>query len=348
MGADTKIQWAHHTFNPWRGCTKVSPGCAHCYAETLSKRNPKVLGVWGDDGTRVVASDAYWRGPLLWNREAGKAAGAAEMARARGEGNHPPERPRVFCASLADVFEDRPDLDAPRARLFDVMARTPYLDWLLLTKRPENVMRLVSRVATGALGTEAGREMAELWRDGYPLSYIWVGTTCEDQQRADERIPHLLAVPAAVRFLSVEPMLGPVDLPFFNGCRGCNHPGNLLTAWNEHGRCSECDGTRHEPSGINWVIVGGESGGDSRPFDISWARSIVTQCREAGVPCFVKQLGRIVLADPSAFYAEGGHPLHSTWSQDGKVVGYDFCGLGHHGDIEGWPLDLRVRELPVH
>src|SRR5690349_6943095 len=121
MGRDSAIEWTHHTFNPWRGCTKVSAGCAHCYAETWSKRNPKALGIWGDGGTRVIAAEAYWRQPLKWNAAA-KAAG---------------ERHRVFCASLADVFEDRPELVESRERLLDVIYKTPDLDWLLLTKRPE-------------------------------------------------------------------------------------------------------------------------------------------------------------------------------------------------------------------
>src|SRR5688572_29932027 len=132
--AITKIEWTAtvrpdgtvspgYTFNPWRGCAKVSPGCTHCYAETLSKRNPAVLGTWGKDGVRAIGSDAYWRQPLAWNRAA-KQAG---------------ERRRVFCASLADVFEDRPDLVGPRHRLVDLIQLTQHLDWLLLTKRPENI-----------------------------------------------------------------------------------------------------------------------------------------------------------------------------------------------------------------
>ncbi len=127
MGEGSKIQWTHHTFNPWRGCTHVSPGCEHCYAEALSKRNPAQLGTWGAGGTRVVASEAYWKQPERWNRAA-EAAG---------------ERHRVFCASLADVFEDRPELVEPRERLWRLIVATPHLDWLLLTKRPENIARLL-------------------------------------------------------------------------------------------------------------------------------------------------------------------------------------------------------------
>lgn len=320
MGQDTKIEWAHHTFSPWRGCSKVSPGCANCYAETQSKRNPNVLGTWGPEGARVVASDAYWRQPLRWDRAAAKAG----------------ERRRVFCASLADVFEDRPDLVEPRFRLFALIERTPNLDWLLLTKRPENIERLWPAGSVGMLGAPN----------------IWLGTTAEDQARADERILHILRVQAAVRFLSLEPLLGPVDLPFFNGCRGCNHPGNLLPAWNEHGRCSECDGTRHEPSGIDWAIVGGESGPNARRCDVSWIRSVVAQCREARVPCFVKQLGAFPChGDDGAGWAADfmtGHGRHWRWdireSHGGISVYAQTDPKG--GDPAEWPEDLRVRQVP--
>src|SRR5689334_23137746 len=126
MSENSKIEWTHHTFNPWRGCARVSPGCEHCYAETWAKRNPAQFGTWGATGTRVVASDAMWREPLKWDRKAAAAG----------------ERHRVFCASLADVGEDRLDLMVPRRRLCELIVDTPNLDWLLLTKRPENLARL--------------------------------------------------------------------------------------------------------------------------------------------------------------------------------------------------------------
>src|SRR4051812_25249351 len=135
MGADSKIAWTHHTFNPWRGCTKVTPGCDHCYADAMSVRNPKVLGIWGADGARAMAAYSYWRHPVAWNKAA-EAAG---------------ERHRVFCASLADVFEAAdtmpaealPAVRAARVQLFEVIRTTPHLDWLLLTKRPENVRNVI-------------------------------------------------------------------------------------------------------------------------------------------------------------------------------------------------------------
>jgi protein gp37 len=233
----------------------------------MSKRNPAVLGVWGPGGTRVIAAEARWREPLQWDRAAA-AAGA---------------RRRVFCASLADVFEDRPDLDAPRARLFRLIDATPHLDWLLLTKRPENFPALLPRRADGGVAPN-----------------VWLGVSAENQRRAAERIPLLLAAPAAVRFVSAEPLLTPLDLtPYLAGSRR-----------------------------VDWVILGGESGGGARPFDLAWARSLVAQCRAAGVSCFVKQLGRAAVADG----AGGRLALRLRHAQG--------------GDQGEFPEDLRVREWP--
>jgi protein gp37 len=252
MGQETRIEWCHHTFNPWRGCTKVSAGCANCYAEAISLRNPKVLGEWGPDGRRAIAAESYWAKPLRWDRDAALAG----------------ERRKVFCASLADVFEERDELEAPRERLWELTSRTPHLDWLLLTKRPGFAAR---------------------WIAGRPLpDNCWLGVSAEDQERTEERIPALLEIPAPLRFLSLEPLLGPIDLPTL--------------------------------AGIAWAIVGGESGPGARPCDVGWIRSILDQCRSAGVAPFVKQLGGrprgLRLADPK------------------------------RGDPAEWPEDLRVREFP--
>lgn len=178
MGRHTTIEWTDRTFNPWQGCRRVSPGCEHCYAEARDVRFDGGKH-WGPRGERRVTSAANWRQPIQWNREA-KAIGV---------------RDRVFCASLADVFEDRRDLDEPRALLWGVILATPHLDWLLLTKRPQNVRGMVPSA----------------WRDAWPRN-VWIGTTVEDQKRADERIPVLLTIPAPVRFLSMEPLLERVDL----------------------------------------------------------------------------------------------------------------------------------------
>lgn len=272
MGANSAIAWTHHTFNPWRGCTHVSPGCTNCYAEAQAKRFPDQLGKWGTGGTRVIASESYWRQPERWNRKAEKAG----------------ERHRVFCASLADVFEDRPELVEPRWRLFSLIADTPHLDWLLLTKRPENARVLGAmrfwldvnawRLDHGLAVIPGG--MTDFARNGLPN--VWLGTTVEDQRRADERIPVLLATPAAVRFLSCEPLLGPVALMARDQADGGQR--NYLTGY-WHG--SGASGT--DAPSIDWLIVGGESGPKARPMDLAWARSLVAQGRAAGVPVFVKQ-----------------------------------------------------------
>src|SRR5216684_216131 len=175
MARDSKIEWTHHTFNPWWGCTKVSPGCKYCYAETWAKRVGQA--VWGIKAPRRELSEPYWKQPLAWN---------AEAARLK-------TRARVFCASMADVFEDRRDLDDKRTRLWDVIARTPDLDWLLLTKRPQNVSRLAP------------------WGDTWPEN-VWLGATAENQKCLERRIAVLTGLSARVLFLSCEPLLGPLDL----------------------------------------------------------------------------------------------------------------------------------------
>jgi len=174
MAKNSAIEWTHHTFNPWWGCTKVSPGCKHCYAETWARRVG--ADVWGPNAPRREPSDNYWKQPLAWNA-------------ALRDG----QRERVFCASMADVFEDRRDLDGKRERLWKLIDATPRLDWLLLTKRPHKV-----------------RELAP-YGDAWPHN-IWLGATAENQKWFDKRMHQLAGNPAKVLFLSCEPLLGAVDL----------------------------------------------------------------------------------------------------------------------------------------
>ena len=297
---NSKIEWTDHTFNPWRGCAKVSAGCANCYAETLSGRNPKTLGIWGLRGTRVVASRSIWSEPAKWNEQtahdcrlcgevyyAGRFDGLAECTCSGKPVFCHPRKPRVFCASLADVFEDWKeettvlkgapdfrDLDEARRALFCVIDETPNLDWLLLTKRPENVMRMVP----------------DWWRNAFPNN-VWMGTSVENQEMAYKRIPELLQIPAKVRFLSCEPLLGPVDL------RGMNlDPGDpFFSYWPLTGE-HIADGM-NEPrinkgaARIHWVIAGGESGPQARPMSWGWADGLRIQCKAAGVPYLFKQWG---------------------------------------------------------
>lgn len=315
MGKDSSISWTDHTFSPWWGCTKISAGCEHCYADSFSRRvghGKRLPTIWGPRAERRFMSDAHWKEPLRWNRAAEKAG----------------KRARVFCASMADVFEDREDLRAPRARLWRLIAETTHLDWLLLTKRPENAERLALQAWSNAFAySTSGGEPERWW-----LPNIWLGTTCEDQARANERLPHLLAVPAAVRFVSYEPAIGPVD---FTRIVEWERPGPPVTSVEFDALRGFCGSTpdRDTPAvnGLDWIIVGGESGPGARPFDMAWARETVRQTREAGVACFVKQMGAKAL---------GRDCEHG---REGKPCGFvDPKG----GNWDEWPEDLRVREFP--
>lgn len=180
MAKDSRIEWTHHTFNPWWGCVKVSPACAHCYAETWANRLGSKL--WGRDAPRRFFKDEHWKHPIRWNAEA-KRDGI---------------RRRVFCASMADVFEIRAELNPWRARLWPLIEQTSWLDWLLLTKRPQNVRRMAP------------------WSNNWPDN-VWLGTTAENQKHADARIPHLLESPANIHFVSAEPLLGPLSISRWSG-----------------------------------------------------------------------------------------------------------------------------------
>ena len=180
MTKNSEIQWTDHTFNPWWGCKKVSQACKHCYAETMAKRWGH--NIWGSNSPRRFFSDAHWKEPLKWNAEAADAG----------------EQQLVFCASMADVFEGRNELNLSRERLWQLIGQTPYLSWQLLTKRPQRIKYYAP------------------WEDHWPDN-VWLGTTVENQRWVEERIPHLLYHPATVRFLSCEPLLKPIDLtPYVN------------------------------------------------------------------------------------------------------------------------------------
>lgn len=275
MAEHSKISWTDHTYNPWRGCTKVSAGCSRCYAEAMSKRNPAVLGEWGPQGTRVRGADSYLRKPLAWNKQRweecvdcgwrGPHSDTRDFCPVCDRENLHPTRQRVFCASLADVFEDRPELVEWRRDLLVTIEQTPNLDWLLLTKRTENVNRMVSE----AIGSDAGDPEVSVWFARNP--HVWMGTSVEDQGTARKRIPHLMAIPARIRFLSCEPLLGPVDIGF----------GGVMP-----GRWHWLDS-----DSLHWVIVGGESGHDARPMKPDWARSLRDQCVANGVAFHFKQWG---------------------------------------------------------
>lgn len=296
MAENTNIEWCDHSFNFVRGCRKKSAGCTNCYAETMSGRNPAVLGEWGPNAKRVFAAEAYWWQLRRWNRQA-KADGRIA---------------RVFVASLADVFEGEPlpagkeGTDGPRTdylphleRLARETSELQNLRILVLTKRPVNMLAWFRA------------------RGEWPWNW-WAGTSVEDQKAADERIGWLLKVPASVRFLSMEPLLGPVDLMLEIDAEGMHLPLQEL---------------------ISWVIVGGESGHKARPMDPDWVRSIRDQCVEAGVPFLLKQWGAWAPFVNEAHFTHGGeekHPHH--WlSTDGAGLCWILDSDGAWSNYTGTP-----------
>lgn len=249
MAKNSNIEWCDHTFNIVWGCVKVSPGCENCYAETLSRRWGN--DVWGPAKTtrRRIFGDKHWGDLEKWNE-------MKDIPGVRGPGfNH-----LVFCGSMCDVFEDHPDTNEQRQYLFKMIEVLKNLDFQLLTKRPENIMKMVP----------------DYWQDKFPEN-VWIGTSVEDQQRADERIPALIRVPCRVKFLSCEPLLEAINI---TGSPDTSE----VWPWTE---------AIAEGHGINWVIVGGESGPKKRPFNPDWARSIRDQCKAAGVPFFFKQMDKV-------------------------------------------------------
>jgi protein gp37 len=343
---DTAIEWTDHSWSPWRGCTKVSPGCANCYAETLSKRNPAVLGQWGKGKPRVLAKN--WGEPVKWNRNV---LGDLDIIPGEPDRFTPYHRPTVF-PSLCDWLDDEVPA-AWLARFLQLIHDTPNLTWLLLTKRPELWRSRIQAVCSHLGDVCQGREDIRMlgfvcgWRDGvhFPRN-VWVGTSVEDQIRADERIPALLKIPAVARFLSVEPLLGPVEFTrqtvFGSAC--------MLDKPIQHnvGRAK----TGNVKKGIHWVIIGGESGHGARPCNVEWVRSLVRQCKGASVPAFVKQLGAKAVENGEFQHTDECFNEHCELAGGPEdcqgVVGLDSLCLAHPkgGDPSEWPEDLRVREFP--
>jgi protein gp37 len=284
MSANSKIEWTDHTFNPWIGCTKVSPACDHCYAEVSTPS--RTLGItWGAGQSRRLTSESNWKEPIKWNKRKfyqcscgwrGHEVSTEGTSLTDGLPSCPEcdgidlreARQRVFCASLADVF-DNEVTNAWRQRLMSLVAATPNLDWLFLTKRIGNATRMLQDASE-----HDGRLMKA--DDSYrPPENLWIGATICNQEEADRDIPKLLSVPAAVRFLSMEPLLGPVNL------RG----------WLDVEDQCPCGEISCEHEALDWVIVGGESGPHARPMHPDWASSLRDQCAVAGVPFLFKQWG---------------------------------------------------------
>jgi protein gp37 len=283
MSENSGIEWTDHTFNPWEGCQKVGPGCDHCYAETRNARFAGGTAInWGPGAPRRRTSTKNWHKPVAWN------AAHAEFFAQHGR------RQRVFCASLADVFDNAVDIGW-RANLLDLISKTRNLDWLLLTKRIGNAQAMVP----------AG------WFLQNP--HVILGATIVNQDEADRDIPKLLAVPVVRRFLSMEPLLGAVDLDAVYVA----HDGEV---W------------------VDWVIVGGESGTGARAMSPEWARSLRDQCSGAGVPFLFKQWGEWA---PNWYNDDAGQKIPGSEFLDKmgkKMAGRHLDGALH----DGYP-----REVPA-
>jgi len=324
MSESTNIEWCDSTFNPWVGCTKISPACDHCYAESWAKRSGQVE--WGNHPRRRTMP-ANWAQPLRWQRQA-----EHHLATSALSGVDPGRRRRVFCASLADVFDNQVPVEW-RHDLWSLIERCWAMDWLLLTKRPQNIEKMLPDTPT--------------WEN--IRRHVWLGTTVENQEVADRNIPHLLQHDAAVRFVSIEPMLGPIDLskvclvPQVSGSyRAGVHINALAGRFFESGmpyvdRWND-DGT-HAPGArvtkLDWVIAGGESGPHARPSHPDWFRSLRDQCAAAGVPFLFKQWGE--WADTGPIISAGGSLFHQfddgSWvlRYGKKANGRLLDGVEHNG-----------------
>lgn len=276
MSENSKIEWTDHTFNSWLGCTKVFPGCDHCYAETRMDKRLHIVN-WGAGQPRKRTSAANWREPIKWN--ARHEQFLAEHGR----------RQRVFCASLADVFDNEVDPEW-RKDLWRLIWDTPNLDWLLLTKRIGNAKAMLN----------------DFFEDG-PLPNMWIGASIVNQEEADRDIPKLLDVPARVHFLSMEPLLAQVKL---NACwltDGCGFGNDSDPARSACLGCATNDRCAWPSQKLDWIIVGGESGPKARPMQTEWVQSLRDQCTGAGVPFFFKQWGEWL--GP----LQDGNPDHKVW-----------------------------------
>lgn len=371
MGATTGIAWAHSTWNLWRGCTKYSAGCDNCYAEAAAGQNPKVLGHWGPKGPRVVGAEAYWKQSAKWDAEARRGG----------------VRKRVFVNAFADFFEQydgamvdtkgrrlyedgtnewltqeeigQPGrlmlpaltMDDVRLRALEAIANCPHLDFLLLTKRAEHILGTLQGLAADPRES-LGRQVCRNWLAGdYPPN-VWLGVSVEDQQQAWLRIERLKEVPAACRWLSVEPMLGRVDLrpwlcPNRERDRGYSFYSHVDTcAWNCY---YSCGGVASTPDPFHWVVIGGESDNNgkdvARDCHLEWVRYLTRQCQAHRVPVFVKQLG----SSPVRSMDLNDHPddIHLPMRVDDPAQLLRLQLRNRKGeDMAEWPADLRLHQFP--
>lgn len=328
MSVATSIEWTDTTWNPVRGCSRVSEGCRHCYAERQAVR---AVGGRMAGFVRSTPEGPRWTGKVDLVPE--KLAEPLGWKKPR----------RVFVNSMSDLFHEALP-DEAIAAVFGVMAAAPQHTFQVLTKRPERMRRFLSqrdpwstfKAAARSHGVAAPKSVPESvdWsRD--PLPNVWLGVSIEDQVSAGERIPHLLATPAQVRFVSAEPLLGRIMLDAIPVGRD---------VWNALDRVEAADAVAEGDCGsaLDWVIVGGESGFGARPVDVAWIRDVVGQCRAANVPVFVKQLGAFAMTD-----ARDEALPHRRQNGVGTLSALRLALRdAKGGDPSEWPADLRVREFP--
>lgn len=338
----TTIEWCTDTWNPIRArrkaggkvgwhCEKVSAGCARCYAERFNGRSLPGGGTGlaynkvDRELVETFVDTAMLGQPLRWRRPR-----------------------KVFVCSMTDLFGEWVT-DEQIAAVFGVMAACPQHTFMVLTKRPDRKRKFFEQLdpvssfinAARRAGAYIAKEPFE-WKRERPLPNVWLGVSVEDQATADERIPELLSTPAALRFVSYEPALGPIDFGRSGGLPVYLEAATVTTRGMPAGNVIEVRGGRgfvkHDGNlrpWLDWVIVGGESGPGARPFDVAWARSTIAQCRAAGTKCFVKQLG--------AWPVDYSEDMTTTNSFSRRVT------LRHRkgSDPSEWPADLRVREFPT-
>lgn len=341
MAETSKIEWTDATWNPTRGCSKIAAGCAHCYAETFAERFRGVKGHPYEQGFDPRIAPEKLLEPLRWKKPR-----------------------RIFVDSMSDLFhESFPDRYI--AAVFGVMSacaeRGLGHTFQLLTKRPAAALSwfrwfesqripqsVLHEAVKSYVGYDEPHRPAVNLAAGWPLPNVWIGTSIANQHDADANIPILLQIPAAIRFLSVEPLLGPIDLsPWFDNIAVSNH-GDWM-------RINDL------PQAIHWVIVGGESGPKARPCNVEWSRSIVRQCKAASVPVFVKQLGAHVRGSHDGFLVDRYEMPDGSWirlpvivvpAAEKRVAAALEMAVGFSlfdrkgGDWSEWPEDLRVREFP--
>lgn len=346
----SSIEWTEQTWNPARGCTRISPGCVNCYAERMAARDlPGLKSPTGEPFAIITPSGPRWTG---------KVELIPHMLDVPLKRNKPTT---WFVNSMSDLFHEELSNEDIR-RVFQVIRECRGRHtFQILTKRAARLPEWFAWAKTVEPGWFNAAGILDLWQ-------VWIGVSVEDQQRADERIPHLLATPAAVRWVSYEPALGPVDFEGYLGgdwacdcgwrgnctvdhCGNCGFHGEALTESNESGdwavcpdckdadameegcprcelTCYVCAGNEGEPARLDWIVIGGESGPGARPFFVDWARDVIASCKSASVPVFMKQAGR--------------YPNGSGFPEGFEYRKRDRKG----GDPEEWPANLRVREFP--